>query len=326
MRRHLAALSALLLLGVTQGARGEILLVEPAKPAAAAPVIDIDDVIRFYRLYRETDGHPTAGQLQKDYLDPGSPGLHRLASLRNDTGQRIADAMVRDPAIYANARTCMRALPRARTRLVVAFGKLRRLYPEAQFPPVTIAVGRGKPVGVSDETGVMIGLEALCAVPYFDANVEDRFVHVIAHEYAHAQQALTAPALYNKKDPTVLEVALVEGAAEFVAEVTAGGVANPGIRTEASGHESEIETAFVADEDRTDLSHWFYNGSLQKPGDLGYWVGYRIVKAWWLRAPDKRRALAQILGMTDAHAFLRESGWRPGIRLPDRVAMPKGLS
>ena len=318
MRRIPPALAALVLLGAAPARCDDLIVVDQAKPLATAPMIHIDDVIRFYRLYLQTNGHPTAEQLQKDYLDPGSAGLHRLASLRSDTGQRIADAMVKDPAMYSNARTCMRALPRVRTRLVVAFGKLRRLYPEAQFPPVTIAVGRGKPVGVSDETGVMIGLEALCAVPYFDANVEDRFVHVIAHEYAHTQQALTAPALYNKKDPTVLEVALVEGAAEFVAEITAGGVANPGIRAEAKGHKTEIETAFVADEDKTDLSHWFYNGSLQKPGDLGYWVGYRIVKAWWLRAPDKRTAVAQILGMTDAHVFLKASGWRPGIRLSER--------
>jgi hypothetical protein len=34
----------------------------------------------------------------------------------------------------------------------------------------------------------MIGLEALCGVKYFDLNVEDRFVHVIAREYIHVQQ------------------------------------------------------------------------------------------------------------------------------------------
>jgi len=308
MRRVFAALGALLLI---------------AAKAPTAPVIHTEDVTSFYRLYEQTGGHPTAEQLEKDYLDPGSPGLHRLASLRNVTGARIADSIAKTPAIYVDARRCLAVLPAVKTRLVVAFGKLRRLYPEARFPPVTIAVGRGKPVGVSDETGVMIGLEALCAVPYFDADVEDRFVHVIAHEYTHTQQALAAPALYNKKDPTVLEVALVEGAAEFVAELTSGGVADPGIQVEARGRETAIETAFVADEVKTDLSAWFYNGTMQKPGDLGYWVGYRIVKSYWLRAPDKRRALAHILGLTDAHAFLAASGWRPGIELPARVRAPR---
>jgi uncharacterized protein YjaZ len=97
----------------------------------------------------------------------------------------------------------------------------------------------------------MVGLEAICGVTYFDANVEDRFVHVIAHEYIHVQQSESL----TKKDehPTVLEVSLIEGAAEFIDEMISGGVANPGVWAEAKGNEKEIQTAFVSDEDKTDL-------------------------------------------------------------------------
>ena len=31
-----------------------------------------------------------------------------------------------------------------------------------------------------------------------------------------------------------------------------------------------------------------YNGSLDKQGDLGYWVGYGIVKSYYEHASDKR--------------------------------------
>lgn len=202
---------------------------------------------------------------------------------------------------------------RARERLELAFHKLARLYPEAKFPPVTIAVGRGKPVGVgSPVSGVQIGLEALCAIKYFDSNLEDRFVHVIAHEYAHVQQVR---ALVDDEHPTVLEGSLIEGAAEFMAELISGGVSGPELRARARGHEEEIETAFVADEDKTDLSKWLYNGTLDKQGDLGYWVGYRIVKSYYEHAPDKRQALREILQMNDPNAFLARSGWHPGMRL-----------
>jgi hypothetical protein len=52
-----------------------------AKPGAAptGPTIHVEDLYRFYRLYEATGGHPTADQLQHDYLDPGSDGLHNLA-------------------------------------------------------------------------------------------------------------------------------------------------------------------------------------------------------------------------------------------------------
>ena len=47
------------------------------------PSIEIEDVSRFYRVYDAAHGHPTAAQLQHDYLDPGSDGLHTFAQVRS---------------------------------------------------------------------------------------------------------------------------------------------------------------------------------------------------------------------------------------------------
>ncbi|HET6804432.1 MAG TPA: DUF2268 domain-containing putative Zn-dependent protease [Frateuria sp.] len=279
------------------------------------PVIQIGDVARFYRLYGATRGQPTAEQLQHDYLDLGSEGLHRLARLRHLDGQSIADNLARHPGMYMDAKRCMAPLPRVRQRLRGVLDTLDRLYPDAKAAPVTIAVGRGKPVGVTDADGVIIGLEALRAVSYFEPDVEDRFVHIIAHEYAHVQQAARAPAFYDNPEPTVLEESLIEGAAEFTGELISGSIGNVDLIARTRGHEKAIESAFVADEDKTDLSDWLYNGTLTQPGDLGYWVGYRIVNAYYQHARDKREALREILEMTDAKAFLARSGWYPGIRL-----------
>lgn len=292
----------------------------PAVPAAASgsrhgPAIHTEDVYRFYRVYDAYHGHPTAEQLQHRYLDPGSEGLHRLARLRNVTGSSMADNLTKHPAVYSNARRCMAVLPRVRRRLDKALRKLRQLYPPAVSAPITIAVGRGKPVGVTDASGVMIGLEALCGISYFEPDVEDRFVHVLAHEYVHVQQAVKSPAFYDKPKPTVLEESLIEGAAEFVGELISGSVANVELQARTRGHEKAIESTFVKDEAKTDLSDWLYNGTLTKPGDLGYWVGYRIVKSYYQHASDKRQALRDILQMRDARAFLARSDWYPGIRL-----------
>jgi hypothetical protein len=90
----------------------------PAPPSG--PKIEIEDVSRFYKLYDATAGHPTANQLQHDYLDPGSDGLHTLAKEHNVTGVRIANNMAEHPEIYAGARQCMAVLPRVRQRVAVA--------------------------------------------------------------------------------------------------------------------------------------------------------------------------------------------------------------
>jgi hypothetical protein len=277
------------------------------------PAIHIEDVSRFFAIYDAAAGHPSAEQLQRDYLDPGSAGLHQFAKIRNITGARIADTLTKNPQIYSNARRCMEVLPRVRERVTVALRTLVQLYPQAKLPPVTIAVGRGKPVGVgSPVTGIQIGLEALCATEYMHADVEDRFVYVTAHEYAHVQQYQP---LVDKEHPTVLEGSLMEGAAELTAEIIAGSVSNPALAVMARGREREIETAFLADVDATDISDWLYNGTREKSGDLGYWVGYRIAKTYYQRATNKQQALREILEMKDPKALLEKSGWSPGIAL-----------
>jgi hypothetical protein len=114
----------------------------------------------------------------------------------------------------------------------------------------------------------------------------------------------------------LLERSLIEGGAEFGTELIVGQpaeVTSPPLRAATLGHEKEIESAFVADEDNTDLSKWLDNSTLEKPGDLGYWVGYRIVKSYYQHAADKRRALREIIELADPKMFLAKSGWYPGI-------------
>jgi uncharacterized protein YjaZ len=287
----------------------------PVPETPGGPTINIEDVARFYRVYDAANGRPTAEKLQHDYLDDGSPGLHRFARLRKITGARIAENLEKRPEMYREAVRCMTVLPRVRERLTEVFRQLARLYPEASFPPVTLAVGSGKPVAVADESGVMIGIESLCAVTWLESNLEDRSVHLAAHEYAHVQQAIAAPDFYNKNKPTVLEESLIEGAAEFTAEITSGSVSDTDLRSITQGREKSIETEFIADAENTNLTRWLYNGTLTKPGDLGYWVGYRIVKSYYVHADDKRRALREILGMKSVHEFVAESRWYPGIKL-----------
>jgi hypothetical protein len=68
---------------------------------AVRPIIQTGDVDRFYEVYDDAGGHPTAEALQRDYIDPGSDGLHELARLRNVTGRSIAKAIAKRPPVRA---------------------------------------------------------------------------------------------------------------------------------------------------------------------------------------------------------------------------------
>ena len=273
------------------------------------PVVETADVALFYRVYDAAGGRPTAEQLQGDYLDQGSPGLKHFARIRNITGARIALAIDERPEIYVEARRCAAVLPAARDRAAGALERFSAMLPEARFPAVTISVGRGRPVAVARPTrGINIGLEALCATDFINPDLEDRLVRVMVHEFVHTQQT---PELADKAQYTVLEASLAEGVAEFVTELMTGDVAYAYMADLVRGREAEIETAFVEDMKKTELSDWVWNSTPEDPADLGYWVGYRIAKTFYDRAADKPEALRAILAITDASEFLASSGWRP---------------
>jgi hypothetical protein len=286
----------------------------PAADTRIDPQIRTQDVDLFYKVYDAAAGHPSEAELQHDYIDAGTEGLQQFVKVRDLSGETLAKALAKHPEDYSGARRCVVGLGGVRRRLVIALRKLGELYPEARYPPVTILIGRDNTGGATGANGVLIGLEMICRANWMEPNIEDRLVHLISHEYAHVQQ----PAA-EMEDPntTVLFSSLLEGGAEFIAELTCGSVSNTHFALWTKGREKEIETAFVADEDKTDKSEWLYNGpgTPEKPGDLGYWVGYRIVKSYYQHAPDKRVALREIIQVHDAKAFLAKSGWYPGVAL-----------
>ena len=304
MRRVAAALAALLLGFGSHAAE--------APPRVAIVTSDVD---RFFALADDPALAAQPEQLAARYLADASPGLIEFMALRRITPEKLAAALRDKPQVFQDARGCAAKLPNVRARLVAATDRLAQIYPAARFPPITVAIGRATTAGTANAKGLYIGLEALCAAKFIEADDEDRFVHVIAHEYVHAQQPL---AQIEDREESVLRAALVEGAAEFIAEQMSGSVGYPLLHIWAKGREKELETAFLAEKDARAIgSRWLFNqrGTDGWPGDLGYWVGYRVAKSYYNRAPDKAATIKAIIEMRDPAAFLAESGWTPGIRL-----------
>lgn len=46
-----------------------------------------------------------------------------------------------------------------------------------------------------------------------------------------------------------------------------------------------------------------------RPNDLGYWMGYKISKAYYDQTPDKKKAIDDILHIKDFNRFLDQSGY-----------------
>ncbi|HYP31257.1 MAG TPA: DUF2268 domain-containing putative Zn-dependent protease [Burkholderiaceae bacterium] len=300
--RQALALAALLGAGLARAA------------APAAPVVvRSDDIDRFYRVYDAAHGRPTAEALQAGYLDPGSPGLHQYLAARIKSAASLQHSIDVRPADYAGARRCLAPLADTKSRLPAVFARFVDAYPAARIAPVTLVIGRDDTGGNTTPDGVIIGVETMCRSNWLDDDVATRFVHIIAHEMAHVQQP--AAAQDDVPGATLLFQSLLEGGADFMAELTSGATANPQLQRWTRGHECAIEQAFEKDALGTDISHWLYNGvgTPDKPGDLGYWVGYRIVKTYYAQARDKKAAVDTLLHIDNASApqFLKDSGWKP---------------
>jgi len=62
----------------------------------------------------------------------------------------------------------------------------------------------------------------------------------------------------------------------------------------------------------TDISRWLFNQGRTapgRPGDLGYFIGYRIAQAYYLKATDKAQAIRDLITLRDPAALLAQSGY-----------------
>ena len=237
--------------------------------------ISTADVDAFFAIYDAANGNPTARDLEP-YVANGSPGVQGFIPNRILSAERLAARIAERPQIYADARRCAQQLGNVRERVRAAFLALEALFPDATYPQTYILIGRDNSGGAANDSALMIGLEVVCRDAGSSASVfEAHLAHLIAHEMIHSLQA-------GFTGETVLSQSLQEGAAEFLGELISGRISTAHLLEWTAGREAAIEQRFAGGLDSRDLSAWLYNGrgTAEAPGDLGYWVGYRIVRAY----------------------------------------------
>ena len=107
----------------------------------------------------------------------------------------------------------------------------------------------------------------------------------------------------------------VQGKAARISSLTSSRAAINGCLTPyALPREHDLWGEFKLAMHGTDTSQWLYNQrneTTDRPGDLGYFIGYRIAEAFYERATDKRLALEAIIEVADSDMFLAQSGYEP---------------
>jgi len=243
-----------------------------------------------------------------------------MPAVLDNAAKNLAAVYLRRRAYYNAIRPNTLALDTARAikdSIRASFRRLSALYPEAKFADVYFLIGRMSSGGTTGPSGLLIGTEINArdpSTPVGELSPWERAVtgqikdlpHIVAHEMIHTLQG-------PRSGPrTLLSSAINEGSADFLAELISGKhIINPAY-TYGDAHERELWTEFSAAMDSANTSAWMYQGDRAPPGrpaDLGYWMGYKISKAYYDRMSDKHAAVKEILLHTDAKAFLAASAY-----------------
>jgi hypothetical protein len=269
-------------------------------------VSDIRRLAQVLRTLEATNAVDTTAVLERDYLAAGSPGLRAYAREFNLTSTTIASALAASPKVYANLDRLADNVLAQDTALRSAFRRLQGLFPDAAFPPIWFVIGHNRQGGGVQREGVLIAAERFTDRP------ED-LVPIVLHELAHFQQAMVQGVdLYldfTGPRGTLLARALREGSAEVIVALTAGRHINSAAERYGAPREAAVWARFQRDMRGAGTREWMFvqPRDSEQPPDLGYWVGYRIAKSYYDRAPDKRQALREIIGLTTFDAFLEAS-------------------
>lgn len=293
---------------------------------AGSPVV-VADMANFSQALKAVeDGEPSEAALQRLYFDRASPGLQAYVRRRSLTAQRLAGDLQRNPRFYASLARLWSAPEATVAAIDDALARLKTVIPSSPPAPVYVFVGGMETGALADPAGVLAPVET--------AAIDDRInlseltpgrvemmrplsdlPHIAAHEMVHVNQAITQGMeayrrLYDGTG-TRLQFAIREGSADFLADLATGGHANAPAHRYGVQHEAALWAEFSTGLDSTEPGGWFFGRPTDRtrPSDLGYFLGYRIVEAYYRNSPDKVEAVGQILAVTDYPAFLARSGY-----------------
>lgn len=252
-----------------------------------------EDFDRFWECFDDmeyTDGNPF-----DVYVNNASEAFKPLLEWLLDADEIFETAKTRKED-YLKTRNVLNNLESEKENIKKAYLKLKEYYPSAKFPPIYFVVGVFSSGGTITDKGLIIGSEKL-------GNL-DNLLGLASHELIHFQQQLTG-------EDNLLKQSINEGSADFIGELISGKHINEVPFNYGNAHEEVLCKEFVKVMNGDSYVDWLYetSGKDDRPNDLGYWIGYKIVESYYLKQKDKKQAIHNILNIKDPQEFLKESGY-----------------
>ena len=273
--------------------------------------IHTNDIVNFFDAFDKASPNFEPEYFEDLYIKKGSSGLKNFMSGRIKNAKNMAKIVSYYPEYYASIRKSTEQIPAMEEDIKKSFSKLKDMYPASIFPPVYFVIGTLNSGGTSSDDGLIIGAEMYGLTdPSIIRNMNawlqtvlkpvDQIPHIVAHELIHYQQ-------HYKGKNTLLKASIKEGSADFIGELISGKHINQNVHDYANPKEKELWNEFSEIMNDKNLKGWLYSSSEDRPNDLGYWMGYKITKAYYDNMEDKKKAIFDILNISNFNAFLEQS-------------------
>lgn len=288
-----------------------------------------EDIHRFWEAYDRAQGDSAdrVAIYTKFYFDKASTGMQDYMGLKVRSIKYFVDRLDERPKFYRAIQKNTLQVDSLKPEIYACFEKLKTIYPEARFPDIYFIIGAYTSAGTTSDAGLLIGINQIAKsddiptgeLSLWEKNIFAPFQNlpgIISHELIHFEQ----DELLRRDDTTTLFYCIVEGMADFMGEMICGKNINQRLAIWAKGKEKRIWQAFSRDMYFNRYGNWIANADQEtpdNPADQGYWIGYQICKSYYDRAPDKKKAIDDMLHFKDARDFLRESGWEEKMKAQD---------
>ncbi|NIM90659.1 MAG: hypothetical protein GTO17_06885 [Candidatus Aminicenantes bacterium] len=285
------------------------LKVEPVYDPAKVEFI-YDDLHNFLKAFKMiNEGADLEETLKKEYLDKASPGLKNYME---DAGYELKHFVERFEKYKKNYTT----LPELPNQLVSqephirkALQGMKKIFPKPVFIPIYILVGiSGGLHAEPSEVGIRLAFSRAASPDRLP-----RLKLTIIHELIHVQQALAIGmeqyhSIYEE-NRSLLAVSIREGVAEYLTYLISGEYSKKGIYDYIKKDEKKIWERFKAEMHAPEFGDWLFSKPKDpdQPRDLGYIMGAMIVESYYENADDKKKAIDEILSITDYKGFLKKS-------------------
>lgn len=251
----------------------------------------------FDLLQHKTTTDDSLQVIRSVFIDNASEGLKQYLRAANCDERQYLQTIRKRKSDYLAVRNQTEAIASKKQQLIHYLHRFKQLYPQLKIPAICFTIGKFEVGGTQFENTLFIGCEK-------DLQLGVDIIAQAIHELAHFQQL-------DQNTSTNLESVMIEGGAEFICYQVTG--KRTIYKTWAYGiaNEQSLWNEFKPKQDSAADMKWFLDvAANNRPGSLGYFIGFRICEAYLKNHRDKKPALKDLVEMKDPKKIYLDSGYK----------------